>query len=198
MTIYLETTFFALETFNVVAHVAVLTGIRMLPRRVLVKQVYYFIFDLVCCISSFLLHGRCWPIILVQNIQHIYYILTWDSSWATKRVISWSSLDWDRSRWQQVDLVTGTLFDALVHAMNAYFLMGNLDLKLMVCGLAIVAFYTLVVLYNPRLAWGSFKDESTPKWIREKVKELTPDQRNEWKPMEHLGAWLAQIVTLRN
>ena len=39
-------------------------------------------------------------------------------SWAAKRVISWSSLDWDRSRWNQLDLVFGTAFDMMVHVAN--------------------------------------------------------------------------------
>ena len=37
----------------------------------------------------------------------------------SKRVVSWSSLDWDRGRWNQFDLVLGTLFDVLIHAMNS-------------------------------------------------------------------------------
>ncbi len=37
----------------------------------------------------------------VWNINTYAYIF----SWAAKRVISWSSLDWDRGRWNQLDLV---------------------------------------------------------------------------------------------
>ena len=35
-----------------------------------------------------------------------------------QRVISWSSLDWDRGRWNQLDLVIGTAFDMGVHLAN--------------------------------------------------------------------------------
>ena len=75
----LASVLFSLEIFNFVAHICVLTGLRMLPRRALVKQHFYFIFDLVCCMLSFAIHRRAWPIILTQNIQHVYYIVTWDS-----------------------------------------------------------------------------------------------------------------------
>ena len=53
-----------------------------------------------------------------QQWQHIFYFSTWDKSWAAKRVISWSSLDWDRGRWNQIDLVAGTAFDLGVHMAN--------------------------------------------------------------------------------
>lgn len=43
-------------------------------------------------------------------------------SWLAKRVVSWSSLDWDRSRWIQIDLVLGTMFDVAIHAMNSVLL----------------------------------------------------------------------------
>ena len=35
-----------------------------------------------------------------------------------QRVISWSSLDWDQGRWNQLDLVIGTTFDLSVHVAN--------------------------------------------------------------------------------
>ena len=35
-----------------------------------------------------------------------------------QRVISWSSLDWDQGRWNQLDLVIGTTFDLSVHIAN--------------------------------------------------------------------------------
>merc|ERR1719145_82614 len=145
----LASVLFSLEIFNFVAHICVLTGLRMLPRRALVKQHFYFIFDLVCCMLSFAIHRRAWPIILIQNIQHVYYIVTWDSSWPTKRVISWSSLDWDRGRWNQLDLVSGTLFDALVHAMNAYFLMETMSWKAVTIALGAVLAYSIVIFAIP-------------------------------------------------
>ena len=47
-----------------------------------------------------------WPLGLLQNIQHLGYFFSWERTWFAKRVVSWSSLDWDRSRWQP-DLVLG-------------------------------------------------------------------------------------------
>ena len=75
-------------------------------------------------------------ILILQQWQHIFYYSTWDSSAAAKvytmsssphltiipallqRVISWSSLDWDQGRWNQLDLVIGTTFDLSVHIAN--------------------------------------------------------------------------------
>ena len=58
------------------------------------------------------------PVLILQQWQHIYYYSTWDQSGPAKRVISWSSLDWDRGRWNQLDLVIGTAFDLSVHLAN--------------------------------------------------------------------------------
>lgn len=105
----------------------------------------------------------------------------------TKRVISWSSLDWDRKRWNQIDLVLGTLFDAGVHGMNAWFLMELLPPEKMHLGWVLTAFYTLAILCNPILAWSSFKSQKTPEWIKKKLKPLTADDRQEIKMLESLG-----------
>ena len=106
-------------------------------------------------------------------------------------MISWSSLDWDRGRWNQLDLVIGTAFDTLVHAMNAWFLMeAGMSWTSVALALAVVAAYTGLILFNPSLAWSSFKKdkEAIPEWIRKKVKQLTPDQRNELRWVERLGS----------
>ena len=113
-------------------------------------------------------------------------------SWPTKRVISWSSLDWDRGRWNQLDLVIGTLFDTLVHLMNAWFLAEAMSWTSVNLSLLAVVAYTGLILFNPFLAWSSFREdkENIPDWIRKKVKGLTPEQRNELQSVEKLAGWL--------
>ena len=101
-------------------HLTVLTGYRMLPRKDLVSVRYYFLLDAACAAWAYYIHQAeyFYPILILQQWQHIYYYSTWDKSWAAKRVISWSSLDWDRGRWNQIDLVLGTAFDMGVHIAN--------------------------------------------------------------------------------
>ena len=106
-------------------------------------------------------------------------------------MISWSSLDWDRGRWNQIDLVLGTLFDVGVHAMNVWLLFEFLSLDRVVISLVVCCVYLALILYNPKLAWASFNNQSIPDWIKKKVKPLTDQQRQEFKSMEQLDAWLS-------
>ena len=101
-------------------HLTVLTGYRMLPRKDLVAVRYYFLLDAACAAIAYYIHQADYffPILILQQWQHIFYFSTWDKSAAAKRVISWSSLDWDRGRWNQIDLVLGTAFDMGVHIAN--------------------------------------------------------------------------------
>ena len=97
-----------------------LTGYRLLPRTNVVAAQWYFIWDILAAAMAYYIHQveGFFPILIIQQVQHIFYLTTWDQSWAAKRVISWSSLEWDRGRWNQVDLVVGTMFDIGVHVAN--------------------------------------------------------------------------------
>merc|ERR1712038_1416729 len=149
---------FILEIYHVISHILVMTGYRTLPRKVLAKQRYYFLADLICSLGAFMIHGRFWLMVLLQNLQHAFYFLTWpDDSWITSRVLSWSSLDWDRGRWNQLDLVIGTSFDIFTHLMNAYFLSQLLACQWNTVAMCILVDLLLVVLvlFNPNLAWSN-------------------------------------------
>ena len=69
---------FFLEVYHFLTHVLVLFGIRLLPRRDLVKQRIYFLIDLVCANLSYWIHGRFLALIVLQNIQHAFYFFTWE------------------------------------------------------------------------------------------------------------------------
>ena len=99
-----------------------LTGYRLLPRTNVVAAQWYFIWDILAAAMAYYIHQveGFFPILIIQQVQHIFYLTTWDQSWAAKRVISWSSLEWDRGRWNQVDLVLGTAFDMGVHMANTW------------------------------------------------------------------------------
>ena len=107
-------------------------------------------------------------------------------SWPSKRVVSWSSLDWDRSHWKQVDLVLGTLFDALIHAMNVSLLVQHLvSVNLLITSLIVTFILFLMVIYNPKLAWAN-PESKIPDWIKLRMRPLSDDERQEWKSMEIL------------
>merc|ERR1711872_1167893 len=92
-------------------HLTVLTGYRMLPRKDLVATRYYFLFDAAGAAIAYFVHHVQWfyPILIIQQWQHIFYFSTWDKSAAAKRVISWSSLDWDRAGGTRLTWCSGQL-----------------------------------------------------------------------------------------
>ena len=47
-------------------------------RKDLVKQRIYFLIDLICAASSYLIHRQFLWLIILQNIQHIFYFMTWE------------------------------------------------------------------------------------------------------------------------
>ena len=104
------------------------------------------------------------------HTQHLSYVVTWNKSNFARRVISWSSLDWAKSRWVP-DLVLGTLFDVLVHLFYMYhlFVMSQYSVWPMVLAVAI----TMALLNNPKLAWSS--RANMPDWVRKKVVDITED-----------------------
>ena len=69
---------FTFELYHLVGHIVVLLGLRLLPRRDLVRQRLYFLTDLLTVHLSFWVHRRWWGLILLQNIQHAFYFITWD------------------------------------------------------------------------------------------------------------------------
>ena len=49
--------FFVLEVYHVISHTLVMTGYRTLPRKVLAKQRYYFLADLICSLAALFITG---------------------------------------------------------------------------------------------------------------------------------------------
>lgn len=121
------------------------------------------------------------------------FLQTFIFSWVTSRVLSWSSLDWDRGRWNQLDLVIGTSFDIFTHMVNSYFLFQILN-----CDLTAVALYFIVemvlvigILFNPTSSWSNAnKLDNAPMWVKDRIKPLTKEQRQEWEIVESLGSKL--------
>ena len=120
-------------------------------------------------------------------------ILIFPYSWVTSRVLSWSSLDWDRGRWNQLDLVLGTSFDILTHVINSYCLFQVLDVGMSMIGVYLLVVIMLVIgiLFNPKLAWANANQlENAPSWIKDRVRPLTKEQSQKWEFVESLGSKL--------
>ena len=68
-------------------------------------------------------------------------------------MVSWSSLEWQRLPRQvgisKVETI-GTIFDQMVHLVNAYLLAAHLSAVEVILGLALVHVGLNLLLYNPR------------------------------------------------
>merc|ERR1712179_590834 len=155
---------FVSELYHSVAHCIVLTGYRLLPRTNVVAAQWYFIWDLLAAALAYYIH----------QVEGFFPIL-----------ISWSSLEWDRGRWNQVDLVLGTIFDIGVHAANTYFLGTLLSLGSVIPLTMVTLLGVISIMQGSRFAWAS--KTKIPDWIRERIKPLTSDQRQEIQ-------WLDKLV----
>ena len=112
-------------------------------------------------------------------------------SWFTSRSLSWTSLDWDRGRWNQLDLVLVTSFDILTHVINSYCLFQVLDygIGIIAIHLLIVALMTVGILWNSKFAWANANNlENAPSWVKNRVRPLTKEQSQKWDVVESLGA----------
>ncbi|XP_023331234.1 uncharacterized protein LOC111703510 [Eurytemora carolleeae] len=179
--------FLVIEAYHALAHCVVLFGLKLLPRKDLVSVRYYFLIDAACAAVAYSLHRNEYmlPFLIVQQWQHIFYFSTWDVSRAAKRVISWSSLDWDRGRWNQLDLVFGTAFDMSIHIANAVFIGMTLSRTGIVLAVSVVGILYALVIENPKFAWSS--KNHMPDWVARRVKPLSPDQVQEIAVFEKLN-----------
>merc|ERR1711973_699257 len=161
---------FFFEFYHSLAHLTVLTGFRMLPRKDLVRAKQYFIIDAACAAIAYATHQAdyFYFILILQQWQHIFYYSTWD-----------------KSRWNQLDLVLGTAFDMSVHMANTYFLGTMIPLVTSsITGIVACTLY-YAVLYRQG-AWST--PGRIPDWVAKRIKPLTEEQRQEVKWMDKLKA----------
>lgn len=143
---------FGLEVFHFVAHIIVMCGVRLPPRQHLASRVPFFVLDLATVTASFLVTGKAWWLAVGQNLLHLVYIVTWNkSSWA-RRVISWSSLEWNESR-LQAGLVIGTSFDIATHAYYAFELSRLLPLRQAAIALLVSCVTIYLYIFGKSTEW---------------------------------------------
>ncbi|XP_064628381.1 uncharacterized protein LOC135487982 [Lineus longissimus] len=176
------TLLFIAEFYHIIGHIIILFRLRMLPRKDLVRLRPYFLIDaLTVFITAFVYTGTMRWLALLQNIQHLYYFFTWNKSTYTKKVISWSSLDWTQSsnsklRWEW-DVILGTSFDVVVHMVNCYILLQFMTSVETIIALILGNVLSFVVLCNSKFAWAS--PTKVPGWVGRRIqpvneKELRP------------------------
>ena len=90
-------------------------------------------------------------------------------------MISWSSLDWTKQsstkyRWEWT-IILGTLFDVIVHAVNAFILSQYMCTSEVLLGILLAQAGALLILYSPRLAWAN--PACVPKWIEKRVRPIS-------------------------
>ena len=80
-------TFFVFECYHFVTHALILFRVRLLPRKDLVRNRYYFLIDTASVFTvNIVLLQRLHLIAVCQIIQHLYYYITWDKSLLAKKV----------------------------------------------------------------------------------------------------------------
>lgn len=168
--------FFISESFHIIGHAVVLFRIRLLPRKDLVRVHYYFVFDLlsVYLTSFFVLQKFHW-LAIIQGLQHLYYIVFWNKTNPAKKIISWSSLDWIRSKYNsnwEWDSILGTAFDLGVHVFFTYLLFLNLSYAEVFIGTLVALSMGYYVLFSKRYAWANPK--KVPAWVDKRIQPLMP------------------------
>lgn len=165
---------FSVEAYHIVGHCVVLFRIRLLPRKDLVRIRYYFLFEvLTVFVSSFVILGKLQWFAAIQMCQHVYYFLFWEQTAPAKKIVSWSSIDWTKSKFcneWHLCLMLGTAYDVLVHICMAFLLGQHLTTVQIMISLVIVQCSSWTILNSPWLAWSN--PRSTPKWIEKRVKPL--------------------------
>jgi len=163
------TSLFFLELYHILGHSVILFGIRSLPYRDLERIGYYFAIDLVTVALSWCLTREFTILVAFQQIQHIYYVLTWNKSHMAKRVAFWSSLDWyvkgGKSRWFEW---VGTAYDIMVHCLMAFALFpyAAVSITNIAIAMLLLVFTGKMFIYSPKSAWASPSD--IPNWVEKR------------------------------
>ncbi|XP_060076353.1 uncharacterized protein LOC132555983 [Ylistrum balloti] len=169
---------FSMESYHVTSHIMVITRTRLLPRKDLVRLRFYFLVDLltVFCSSILFLRQLQWLAVL-QILQHLYYFVFWEKTKPAKKIISWSSIDWTKSDFQQewhFDSILGTLFDIGVHLVFAVLLGAYLTtVQITVC-LLVAHGVLFMFLWSRKFAWSN--PWSPPQWVQKRIQPVSLDK----------------------
>ncbi|KAJ8316664.1 hypothetical protein KUTeg_005783 [Tegillarca granosa] len=165
---------FSLECYHIMGHLNVLFRVRLLPRKDLKRLRLYFLVDLLTVFSSSILFlQKLQWLAVLQMLQHAYYVVFWDQTYMTKKIISWSSIDWiksERHKEWHWDSILGTGFDIVVHFCMAFLLGPYLSTVQIVIALAIAQFALFSVLLSSKFAWSN--PFSPPKWVEKRVQKI--------------------------
>ena len=85
--------------------------------------------------------------VLVHSVLHLYYVLTWNKTYQTKRIISWSSLEWKSEKYD-IQSILLTSYDILIHLINAVLLSSFISTQAVVVCLIFIAIQLKMTLYK--------------------------------------------------
>lgn len=164
-----STFFFFTEMYHIIGHAVILFGIRTIPLRDLEKIGAYFVTDLLSVTFSWLIHGQFSTIVAIQQVQHIFYIVTWNKGYMAKRVAFWSSLDWytNKGKSRAFEWI-GTFYDLATHCLMVYSLYPYVSLNIGNIAVALLMLYISArnIIFNPKSAWASPK--AIPEWVQKR------------------------------
>lgn len=106
-----------IEAFHAYAHTNVLLRWRPPTLEQLKRRRYYFVFDMLTPLLSYLLHESWGPLIFVHAVAHLYYVLAWNSGYYAVRIRDWSVREYRGPR-LTVDFPL-TCYDVGVHCLSA-------------------------------------------------------------------------------
>ena len=84
----IPTVLFTVELYNTLAHFLILGRIRLLPRKDMVRLHNYFLFELLAVMCSALYTLELLWLATLQNLQHLYFYVTWNKTAYCRRVSS--------------------------------------------------------------------------------------------------------------
>jgi len=164
------TILFGVELYHTVGHGVIMFRQRMLPAKDISRLRFYFFIDLMTVATSYMYTRQLFWLAALQNIQHLFYFLTWNKGFSAIKVMQWSSLDWlqtDNNKIYHWDQILGTGFDMGVHITYAYLIAQHLPTMNIALGFAVTALGSVAILFNKRLAWCKPSDQ--PEWVRKRV-----------------------------
>ena len=104
---------FLIEATHIILHLGVLLRLYLMPQNVLEQRKWYFVIDCMTPVISCIYVGNYPFIIFLHTEAHLYYISNWNISYYCKRIIRWSSRNYQGSVYTWDMLLT--MFDILSH-----------------------------------------------------------------------------------
>jgi|SRR5579875_765676 len=108
------------EFFHIISHVAVLLRLTEFTVEYLKSKRFYFVIDLLTPILACYYIGYYPLLLLPHTLGHLYYVITWNTSYYAQRIIEWSCIEY-KGKYLTEDFYL-TVADILSHSYILYLL----------------------------------------------------------------------------